>query len=351
MVLQCDKLSLDLPKKVEDKTFVQRPWNYHSRLRPCFNCGQQYERDSVVCTACGAIRGITLHGDDELKKKEKYITLSERQSATFALLEDSIRNRFVNAFQISLELLNDWINDKWQHYKRRMRPATSSASRGIDSNLCLGDLYRVHLSDKKSSSDLPEVAARVPDLDYIGAFFYEDLVRNARPSDLKTWRSSIEKADSRLLELIQPYIVEVYCRGKAVFIGAELRASGVWSFGKWNTCLLAQLNPEERKIIVPFSRQIYRRVKDILRDNAGTKGGIEMTTGQRRTIMAGLGLVLLMLLIPPWKSSLGSRRGYGFIVAPPRGATSIDMSRLFVQTIFVVLLAGGIVFALHNREK
>jgi hypothetical protein len=78
---------------------------------------------------------------------------------------------------------------------------------------------------------------------------------------------------------------------------------------------------------------------------------MKVSTGQRRAIMAGLGLILLLLLVPPWKSSLGSRRGYGFIVAPPRGATSIDLSRLFVQTLFVVLLTGGIVFVLQNREK
>jgi hypothetical protein len=91
-------------------------------------------------------------------------------------------------------------------------------------------------------------------LDYVTAYYYDDLERTLRPTDFASWRTSIGKVDSRLLELIQPYIEEVYCRGNAVFIGIELRALGVWSFGKWNTCLLTQLKPEEREVIAPFSK-------------------------------------------------------------------------------------------------
>jgi hypothetical protein len=330
---------------------MQRPWNYQSRLRPCFNCGEQYERESVRCTTCGAKRGVVaVIGDAEPKEKEKYITLGHSHPPTFAVLEDSIRNRFVNACQISLELLKDWLSDKWWHFSRKMGAAKSSTN-GLDSNVSLGDLYHLHLTQKVKSHHLSEVAAKVPDLDYISAFFYEDLVRTSQATDFRSWRTSIENTDSRLLDLVQPYMEEVYCRGKAVFIGAELRASGVWRFEKWKTCLLAQLTQRERQFITPFVRQIFKRVKDIMQENTGSSGGFQVTTGQRRAIMAGLGLVLLMLLVPPWKSSLGSRRGYGFIVAPPRGAASIDLSRLFVQILFVVLLSGGIVFILQNREK
>jgi hypothetical protein len=332
---------------------MQRPWNYQSRLRPCFNCGQQYERDSVCCTTCGAKRGVFgIQEDGGLKDKVGYITLKESQPPQFGLLEDSVRHRIVNVFQMSLELMKDSLNEYWLHYKGRISNSKRPGNERCDSNASLGDLYRLHLSNSRSKpSNLPDIAAGVPDLDYIGAFFYEDLVRRSRPTDLESFRSSIEKADTRLVKLIHPYVEEVYCRGKAVFIGAELRASGVCRFEKWQTCLLAQLTPRERKVVAPFSRQIYQRVKDIMRDNTGLNGGIPVTPRQRHAILAGLGLVLLMLLVPPWKSSLGSRRGYGFIVAPPRGAASIDLSRLFVQTLFVVLLTGGIVFLLQNREK
>ncbi|HEY6242737.1 MAG TPA: hypothetical protein VIX17_02250 [Pyrinomonadaceae bacterium] len=317
-------------------------------MRPCFNCGEQYERESFRCTACGAKRGLAGHGDDELKQ-ESYITLGQGQSPSFAVLQDSIGNRFVNAFQIALELVKDWLTGKLQQYKQVIGSVHRSSPTQIDSNTSLGELYRLHQTARKLK-DLPDLAANVPDLEYIGVFFYEDLVRKGLPTDLKTWRASIEKVDDRLFEQIKPYIEELYCRSKALFIGAELRASGVCLFRKWNYCLVAQLQPEERKLIAPFSRQIFERVREILRESVAPTGGIQVTVGQRRAILSGLALVLLMLFVPPWKSSAGSRRGYGLIISPPRGATNIDVSRLFVQGLFVVLLTGGIVFILNNRR-
>ena len=126
---------------------MQRPWNYQSRLRPCFNCGQQYERDSVRCTTCGAKRGVFgIQGDGAPKDKMGYITLKESRSPDFGLLEDSVRDRIVNVFQMSLELMKDWLSEYWLHYKSRVSPAKRPAKGGIDSNASLGDLYRLHLT-------------------------------------------------------------------------------------------------------------------------------------------------------------------------------------------------------------
>lgn len=175
-----------------------------------------------------------------MKDKAEYITLKGSRSPNFGLLEDSVRDRIVNVFQMTVELMRDWLGEHWLHYKSRISPSKRLANEGIDSNTSLGDLCRLHLRNSGVKlNNLPDIAARVPDLDYIGAFFYEDLVRTSRPTDLESWRSSFEKVDVRLVKLIQPHIEEVYCRGKAVFIGAVLRASGVWRFEKWKTCLLS----------------------------------------------------------------------------------------------------------------
>ena len=227
------------------------------------------------------------------------------------------------------------------------------ASTENNSHPSLGELYRLHVSEGiKNAGNLPFIAQKVPEVDYLSTFFYEDLVRTSQPTDFEAWTSSFkEDSNSQIFELIEPYLREVYCRGKAIFIGMELRASGVWTFSKWNYCLLAQLHPQERLLIAPYSRQIYKRVKEIMDEATNSKGGIKMNTQQKRTILAGLAAVLFMLLIPPWTSGGGYRSGYGLIFAPPLGASSIDLKTLGVQGVFIVLLSAGIVFVLQNRKE
>lgn len=227
-----------------------------------------------------------------------------------------------------------------------------SARTNTNPQSSLGELYRLYLKQgPKNSTGLPEIAKMVPDLDYLSVFFYEDLFRRSASTNFEAWCASIRSSPDFVQELVEPHMLELYCRGKAVFIGIELRSSGVWTFAKWNACLMAQLDQQERKMIGPFSKQIYQRAQGIMKESVGKKKRLQMDTRQRRIILAGLGLILLMLLIPPWKSSGGYSRGYHFIVAPPPSVTGVDFPRLVVQGLFIVLLTAGLVFAFQNREK
>jgi hypothetical protein len=216
----------------------------------------------------------------------------------------------------------------------------------------LGELYRLYLRGNPSdATSVPEIAKMVPELDYLSAFFYEDLFRRSAATDFESWSAWLKSLPAHVQELIEPYMPEIYCRGKAVFIGMELRSSGVWRFGKWNACLMAQLDQQERMMIEPFSKQIYQRAKSIMRESFAKRWRLRMGTKQRAIILAGLGLILFMLLVPPWRSSGGYPRGYHLIVAPPPFVTSVDLPRLAVQALFIVLLTAGLVFVLQDRQK
>jgi len=114
---------------------------------------------------------------------------------------------------------------------------------------------------------------------------------------------------------------------------------------------MAQLDQQERMIIEPFSKQIYQRTKSIMRENFAKRWRLRMGTKQRAIILAGLGIILFMLLVPPWRSSGGYPRGYHLIVAPPPFVMSVDLPRLAVQALFIVLLTAGLVFVLQDRQK
>jgi len=91
-----------------------------------------------------------------------------------------------------------------------------------------------------------------------------------------------------------------------------------------------------------------------------------MNKKQRIVILAGLGIITLMLLVPPWLgTSTGLRinpigrstmatsivsEGYALIFLPPYPSATIDIKRLAVQCLLVALVTGGIAFALHRRS-
>jgi hypothetical protein len=269
--------------------------------------------------------------------------VKDNRPPQFLVPNKTLKTRVAEALEISWELITSRITEYRLEYAERISRIIGRPRPTIHQSISLGEVHGPYQGHP--------LAGKAADLDYVGTFFYEDLHRHSAPLTFESWRASIESNDSRLLKLMEPHIEEVYCRSKANFIGAELIASGVWSFGKWNTCLLAQLEPRERKMIAPFSKQIYQQVKRILEKSTGVRRGIRVNAKQRLIILAGLALILLMLLIPPWRSSGGYPKGYRLIFAPPPSATSIDLPRLFVQGVFIVLLTGGIVFMLQGREK
>src|ERR1700754_464536 len=233
----------------------QKPWNLQSRLRPCFNCGVQYKRDSLRCPNCGAPKGLQEgEGDRFIKRNQERTPSNEMRSPTFQIPEDSLKDRVVDVVQTAFDMIKNSLRESWlgQELLQRTRPATPLSDTRPRRPALLGDLYRQYLNKVGAESvQLADIAAKVPELDYLSACFYEDPVRTSPPPDFASWCASFEKADGQIFEFIKPHIEEVYCRGKAVFIGMELKSSGVWRFQKWSPCLVAQLNHREPEFISP----------------------------------------------------------------------------------------------------
>jgi hypothetical protein len=99
-----------------------------------------------------------------------------------------------------------------------------------------------------------------------------------------------------------------------------------------------------------------------------------MNKKQRTTIIIGVGIILLMGLIPPWKctfSASGLRlerpSGYGFIFYPPSPVQVVksegdiadpsywsmrpDITRLFIQWVVVAIVVAGICLVLNEGER
>ncbi len=84
---------------------------------------------------------------------------------------------------------------------------------------------------------------------------------------------------------------------------------------------------------------------------------------QRKIISIALIIIILVGVFPPWKQSIRTPQlqlekplGYGFIFHPPRlsddyyaYSVSIDFSRLFLQWVVVILVAGLFIFIIKTR--
>ena len=90
-----------------------------------------------------------------------------------------------------------------------------------------------------------------------------------------------------------------------------------------------------------------RKCKNALAEKVIGKGAYR---AQKVIVLIGLGIILVMLAIPPWISSSGFPRGYYFILLPPQRASVIDTTRLAIQIIFMIVMTGGVVYALQGRD-
>jgi len=86
-----------------------------------------------------------------------------------------------------------------------------------------------------------------------------------------------------------------------------------------------------------------------------------MNKKQRIAILAGLALIALMLLVPPWAKKspnpvarpfppIDESIGYMLILTPPDPQAFIDAERLVIQCLCVAVVTAGVVFALHKRN-
>ncbi len=83
---------------------------------------------------------------------------------------------------------------------------------------------------------------------------------------------------------------------------------------------------------------------------------------QTVALWVGIGICVVMGLIPPWKITFHAQRytverpvGYGFLLLPPcegRGTCNVglDFSRLLLQWMLVGLVVGGLVLTWKERK-
>ncbi len=72
---------------------------------------------------------------------------------------------------------------------------------------------------------------------------------------------------------------------------------------------------------------------------------------QKIVFLVGLGIIVLMGLIPPWADSGWDSLGYDFIFTHnPYYGRSIDLIPLFLQWVVVVITTAGIIFILKDNN-
>ena len=91
---------------------------------------------------------------------------------------------------------------------------------------------------------------------------------------------------------------------------------------------------------------------------------MSMNEKQKKLIVVGVAIIILMGLFPPWKYTFNYKTafseepaGYGFLLSPPKKkeesvthGIELDMTRLCVQWIIVSLAAGLGVFLASTKE-
>lgn len=82
---------------------------------------------------------------------------------------------------------------------------------------------------------------------------------------------------------------------------------------------------------------------------------------QRKIIVVGVVVIMMMGIFPPWKLTLNSHKfrdqepaGYRLLINPPESegwySAEIDLTRLLVQWILVVIGTGLAVFLTGNKD-
>lgn len=89
-----------------------------------------------------------------------------------------------------------------------------------------------------------------------------------------------------------------------------------------------------------------------------------MNGKQKAVLLIGLFLIIAMAIYPPWLVEVGKEHiyrthyspssvisgGYDFIFYPPKNATGVDLTRLFVQLVIIVALTAGAYILLIRRK-
>jgi len=90
---------------------------------------------------------------------------------------------------------------------------------------------------------------------------------------------------------------------------------------------------------------------------------MELNVKQRKILIIGVVLIIVMGLFPPWTYTYKYRTtysespaGYGFIATPPRGdgqsqGVKLDISRLILQGIIILIAVGLGVYLIDGRKE
>ena len=82
-----------------------------------------------------------------------------------------------------------------------------------------------------------------------------------------------------------------------------------------------------------------------------------MNKKQLLVMWATIGIVVAMLLFPPWKAYIGGedyfRTSYGFLFNLPSDTISatLDLPRLFLQILIALFIGGGFFITLGKRNQ
>jgi len=248
---------------------------------------------------------------------------------------------------------------------------------------------------------------QLQDLIYVGAFYYEALLRrdnliNDRKSTISgtvpyaIWEIymlcslsnlDVRGLDTKLREIKFPtwdllllskvippnsldnhdqlityrrYLPNAYVRSKASLLGALTISRNITNFAEWRLSVLSGLSDDESKKVQPYLPEVFGTSEKLVRDRETkshdarpitSKSEIPMSRNQRITLIVGAVILVIMLVLPPWHFSGGRSAGYNFLFWPPRLNISIDFGRLFLQCVLVAAVTAGTCLLFKFRRQ
>lgn len=166
--------------------------------------------------------------------------------------------------------------------------------------------------------------------------------------------------DPENLSLLRRYLPNAYIRSKATLLGTLTLSRNVSQFDAWRSSVLSGLSDDESNKVDPYlpevfetAQELFRKMDRSLHKEISTKPQTHFTMNrnQRIALIVGAVLLVVMLLLPPWRLGSGRPGGYHFLFWPPDRNISIDFARLFLQSLFVgAVTAGGFLLLKPKRN-
>ncbi len=169
---------------------------------------------------------------------------------------------------------------------------------------------------------------------------------------------SIDNEDN--IKLVRRYLPNAFIRSKATLLGTLALSRGVGEFDQWRDAVIRGMDGDEPDKVGSYLREVFETSQRLIREkrtqpqppqSEPSKTFFTMNRNQRIALIAGAVVFLLMLLIPPWHYSSGRSHGYHFLFWPPARSIFIDSTRLFVQCVFVAAVTVGAFVLLRSKPS